>query len=334
MMLFDELRGMSRQNPMFRFYQPFIYALDSAIPFEIDAKVAALTQAIKHSPMSQIENMGRFCRVPFKSTWVEWAGSSVVLSGDAPDPELERRSNQRLAPPPRRFGALITAIGDTMARFSVSFAWCHANPAGITVSPFMHTFDHSAEPQPVPDIGPDIDDSDIEHFKSTMKRFSKENNARVRQFMSRAGIIANPYMAEFWTAVESRYHPGSPEARSLVRSWLDDIQGEGGFIEALLIVMNSRNLTTISEPVDMTKVNKNRRIMGRPPLASFRSVTINLSKVGQRKADAASEAGHYREHLVRGHFKIRKSGIFWWSPFVRGDAALGSITRTKYEVRT
>lgn len=24
-------------------------------------------------------------------------------------------------------------------------------------------------------------------------------------------------------------------------------------------------------------------------------------------------------HLVRGHFKRRKSGIFWWSPFVRGD---------------
>jgi len=24
-------------------------------------------------------------------------------------------------------------------------------------------------------------------------------------------------------------------------------------------------------------------------------------------------------HYVRGHFKQRKSGVYWWSPFVRGS---------------
>jgi hypothetical protein len=23
-------------------------------------------------------------------------------------------------------------------------------------------------------------------------------------------------------------------------------------------------------------------------------------------------------HLVRGHFKVRRTGLFWWSPHVRG----------------
>jgi len=37
-----------------------------------------------------------------------------------------------------------------------------------------------------------------------------------------------------------------------------------------------------------------------------------------------------RMHLVRGHFKTRSTGIFWWSPFVRGHG--DAVERRHYEV--
>lgn len=39
-----------------------------------------------------------------------------------------------------------------------------------------------------------------------------------------------------------------------------------------------------------------------------------------------------RQHLVRGHFKIRRTGVYWWSPFLRGDGTRGTVKRVEYEV--
>jgi hypothetical protein len=38
-----------------------------------------------------------------------------------------------------------------------------------------------------------------------------------------------------------------------------------------------------------------------------------------------------RAHLVRGHFKIRRTGVFWWSSFLRGDAGKGELKRQEYD---
>jgi hypothetical protein len=31
-----------------------------------------------------------------------------------------------------------------------------------------------------------------------------------------------------------------------------------------------------------------------------------------------------RRHLVRGHFKVGKSGVYWWRPFLRGSYSWAS----------
>jgi hypothetical protein len=38
-----------------------------------------------------------------------------------------------------------------------------------------------------------------------------------------------------------------------------------------------------------------------------------------------------RAHMVRGHFKHTKHGIFFWSPHMRGDFKRGVVTKD-YEV--
>src|SRR3546814_6390006 len=83
--------------------------------------------------------------------------------------------------------------------------------------------------------------------------------------------------------------------------------------------------------------------MFRRPSESHKSRSREMSTAGrshrrdgQPHSEVASTGGGFRSgddswirgSLVRGHFKVRKTGIFWWCPHarIRGDA----VTRTAY----
>lgn len=69
-------------------------------------------------------------------------------------------------------------------------------------------------------------------------------------------------------------------------------------------------------------ISEEREIRERPPFSDHHLCKIRLN----RNAVASSSPGDdssIRAHFVRGHFKIRRTGIFWWSPYVRGDLANG-----------
>ena len=52
---------------------------------------------------------------------------------------------------------------------------------------------------------------------------------------------------------------------------------------------------------------------------------LHMLKLSAARCRAAAAAGmteqEMRMHWCRGHFKIRKTGVFWWSPHVRGHRA-------------
>lgn len=114
-------------------------------------------------------------------------------------------------------------------------------------------------------------------------------------------------------------------------SWEPDIEGEGPFIETVIAMMNSRNAVE-HRPVDLKALNKSRAKRGRPTFLSYRTTHLRLSQAHTRAFRAGlmsrEEAG---EHTVTGHFKVRKTGVYWWSEFKRGDPAR-PITRKEYKV--
>jgi hypothetical protein len=126
----------------------------------------------------------------------------------------------------------------------------------------------------------------------------------------------------------------NPEgAKQIFSNWLGDIQGEGVFMECFLAMLNSRNCIE-REPVDFSKLNKARQKRGKRPLLSYTKTKIVLSKTQARTASARGiEREAARLHLVRGHFKIRRTGVYWWCPFTRGDAKRGALKREEYEVK-
>ena len=126
---------------------------------------------------------------------------------------------------------------------------------------------------------------------------------------------------------------GSPaDISRMMNNWREDIAGGGAVMRCILALMNTKNILA-HEPDDISRLNKARSKRGKPPLLPFTITGLSLSRA---RANAASAAGMSREqaryHLVRGHFKVRKTGVFWWSPFPRGDISR-PVERRAYEVR-
>lgn len=64
------------------------------------------------------------------------------------------------------------------------------------------------------------------------------------------------------------------------------------------------------------KMNKGKKRGAR------RYTHVYLNKVEYIKNDAPVMRTDMQAHMVRGHFKRKKNGIFWWNPFVRGRGKL------------
>ncbi len=117
----------------------------------------------------------------------------------------------------------------------------------------------------------------------------------------------------------------------LIHNWEEDIRGEAQFIQCVLAMLNSRNAVE-HKMVDLSKINKSRRKRGQSEFASYSITQLAISR-GQARVGASHGMNReaMRQHLVRGHFKIRKTGVYWWSPFVRGDASK-PLPRREYNV--
>jgi hypothetical protein len=66
----------------------------------------------------------------------------------------------------------------------------------------------------------------------------------------------------------------------------------------------------------------------------YQTTHLRLSQAQTRAFRAGlltrEEAGR---HSVRGHFKIRRTGVYWWSPFFRGDPTK-LVQRQEYKVES
>jgi hypothetical protein len=120
--------------------------------------------------------------------------------------------------------------------------------------------------------------------------------------------------------------------KDLLDSWMADVAGEGPFAECFIAMLNSKNPCLDRKPVDLTKLNRSRAKAGRKPLLDHVETRLALSRAQARYAKAAGiDREHARQHDVRGHFKIRRSGVYWWASHVRGDPTR-PVERADYEV--
>lgn len=88
---------------------------------------------------------------------------------------------------------------------------------------------------------------------------------------------------------------------------------------ALLLLINSRNAVHVGEGEDLAKLNRARQRKAKPGLMPLRPVSLDLSRRlrAARRTGGGVDEREVRAHIVRGHFKVRASGVFWWSAHTR-----------------
>src|SRR5690606_7069330 len=96
-----------------------------------------------------------------------------------------------------------------------------------------------------------------------------------------------------------------------------------------LILLNCRNAVDVEKVPAPEKLNKQRAKKGRAPVAEHHLVKVHLSPTRKKVYEArGGTARNVRGGLVMGHFKVRKGGIFWWSPHWRGSPTEATSPKT------
>jgi hypothetical protein len=294
-------------------------------------------------------------RAPFPLTWFEWCDRPVA---DSP------RDGAR--PVPKRLGCLVEAGGE-LDRGMYAWAWQHSDES-IVVLPYSVMFDYRldadlpAQAQRFGDRAAALSPGQIDLLESVIG--IRIDAAEIADNARRVGEAIDAISSADLAAAGSRWRrvAGDPEeviaARALARqlmpvpsyhclgiwqrsvdptaaapaiaSWHEDLAGEDSFAQAFLTLLNARNaLDTKRE--DLARLNRRRTAKGHTPLCQFTVTRLHLSQraVARAAAQGRSRAAA-RQHLVRGHFKTRASGIYWWSPFLRGRGE--AVTGQRYAV--
>lgn len=312
--------------------------------FELSADIALAIANVRALRPSSIVSALPFSRPPFPTTWVEWVCAEVAPTLEGRDPPTFNK------PMPRRMGALIEDVGvDGVA--GVTWAWSHPE-FGLNICP-ISAFQSwvpgalnrlaGIAAQMAHSIGDALRIAD--HYKAISVQDAKtiaqgapawkacrdnpvELNAIV-ELSKWEAITASPHCRKMVDMFRRRATP--EQFRSAEQSWSEDLQGEPAFLRAFLILLNTKN-GAVTERENLSRLNGARQKSGKPKLREFQITRLALSRHASRSAvSLGATREQIRQHYVRGHFKVRKSGVFWWSPFVRGNPT-EAIPRERYAV--
>lgn len=147
---------------------------------------------------------------------------------------------------------------------------------------------------------------------STMNHVPIFNNGTSHFFVNAKGFHAHPDSGEHNKLTSSFSETNAKNAVSQCKHAI-----------ILLILLNSRSNILKVTPHgrnDEKRVNNRLLSRGKPEKAFLNKIRFDVARIiGKDKSLSREQAAqNIATSLVMGHFKIRKTGIFFWSPHVRG----------------
>jgi hypothetical protein len=129
--------------------------------------------------------------------------------------------------------------------------------------------------------------------------------------------LANIYTSKFlFDGLELLTKEAADEIGVLLVAWCILVNSKSG--------IEKTNIAEIKSNSKLGKRERKRRSRSAYTIVSLQELEkINYETNTVQKLEIAA-------HRVRGHFKVRKNGIFWWRPFVRGIGEL--IERQGYKL--
>jgi hypothetical protein len=339
-------------------------ALADAQCFELAPEVVQACGHVATSKPSSLLSAMPMTRLPYAKTWIEWQPPDDGV------PHLIVNYTAERPKPVRMGCLFEAATPDRLAQGFMSWAWLHTEVGGgLVVLPYAVQFDWRADGNVLTMVdhiaelfdtmpaelrrelrqhGLNADGAELRRYTERQRldpgqaaellRRAKKSWARLAadpeeqialvRLMERAIVCPNQHCVDLWFKLNQVAQPDAIDR--LAESWRKDLEGEPDFALAFVIMLNAKAALE-QTPDDFVRLNRRRALAGKPALREFVVTRLNLSHSRSRNATAQGMSRNAaRQHLVRGHFKVRSSGIFWWSPFVRGGP--DAVDRGHYRV--
>jgi len=249
----------------------------------------------------ELERIAPWCRLPHPLCWFEVSHA---------DRELWKSRSTFHFPEeqyaPSRVGFLCQQRGDNAAHWDAYLFWSltdfSPNGGRHNMSEGCVTYDMTKDPS-------ELEYEDV------------EPDPKFPMYVGRTHLGC--YIQLGMAHINRRFRPDDVDPQHIAELVRSDWAGEIRYIIAILGLINARNVME-TQYIDNSKINKARskRKPGdkgyKPPVANHTLLkirAIHKDSLVQRVAGTATEI---RGRFVRGHFKTRKTGIFWWSRHWRG----------------
>lgn len=286
--------------------------------FVLSPDVLEAAERLANSKPRSLLDAIALCALPHDRMWIEFAYHY----------QMSPRDNQSLKQA-ERMGLLVRSMDEDNKRFSVAFNWTFKDDPMVRVCPIGVLVNWSDGWKPLPTVfsaSKRLIEADPEFMA-----LDDVNREAMVLLESRQAIALSPYSRKIWEHLE-RTQPA--ETARAGQAYVDSIRGDVQLLQAVICLLNSRNCIGLTRGVMPERKGNSARVSRKGFRGlSYSTVTINLSR---RDSDAAAadgmSAGEIRKHIVRGHFKIRKGGVYWWRPFIRGKAEFGEVKRVGYRV--
>lgn len=322
-MLVDDLQAYAALH-----HPELAKALPNAVKLVLSPEAAAAAATVASSNPSSILKALPLCRLPYRDIWIEWAHRDRHAVFGANSAIDDYRASMGLpAHVPTRMGVLINGTSDLQAGV-MTFAWIiRTSGVNVCTMSVSYALDGRFLPDPfhlyVEETPESVRDTDLSidpALRSNLtNRADLEAVVRINKAFS---FVPTPFMMRQWVAA-------SPDMKNhMLQTGMADLYGEPKYIIAILALLNSTSSTQIVDGEDFTRLNKKRIASGKLPLFEHKVLKLHLTKTQtERLRHAGVSPAHYRAHLVRGHFKVRRTGVYWWMPFLRGDIANGFVSK-------
>lgn len=293
--------------------------------FVLGTEFAAVADALSED-YSGLVRAFEHCRLPYAETWIE------VAQSDRPNFLHAQMHAPGFQVPPKRVGFLLSATRPDLSAWKAHLFWSLSN-GQTSAAALAIDIDMTA-----PITGPvellNYDEVREAHRRSGVLSLDiqphpgwEHANESVRQVMLRH---TNPSVPD--------YDPPHPHGlpfykheqfyRAIGELARADWAGEVGFLLAVIGLLCARNTVDVI-PSDFARLNRARAKRGVPPLFEHKVLRIAHRHVKRVYPEGSARADHapMRGHFVRGHFKVRKSGVFFWTPHARGEFSRGRIEK-------
>ena len=284
--------------------------------FVLSPEFAAVADALSEDYTGLVRVFGR-CRLPYTSTWIEVAHAERpnFLTAEMHAPAFQVR--------PKRVGWLLQATRPDLSAWKAHLFWstdlgCSCAALAMDydmITPLCSTVSTDGlEAQPK---------SSILNITMDHPGWRSASESVKLAMLNHTAPSYPDYGVPLPIGVPrdqiSRFYEITAE---LARS---DWAGEAGYLLAVIGLLNARNAAE-TESVDLKKLNKARVKRGKLPLFSHKLLKIHHRQI-RRAGDGSGDHIVMRGHFVRGHFKTRKSGVYFWHPHARGDFSRGMVIK-------